>query len=188
MSKSTQPQPPPENIVLIGFMGSGKSTVGRLVARRLRFQFLDTDMLVEERARMTIPEIFKRHSEPYFRERETGVLESLKGARRHVFATGGGIVIVPGNILLLRSLGMVVLLDADPEEIYRRVSRNTDRPLLQVEDPKARVMELMAERAPLYKEAAHFRADTTNLRHDDVAALIISEARRIFGWPEPAKV
>src|SRR5437773_2708700 len=119
MLESTQPQSPPENIVFIGFMGSGKSTVGRLVARRLRFQFLDTDALVEERARMTIPEIFKRHGEAHFRERETGVLESLKGARRHVFATGGGIVAVPGNIPLLRSLGMVVLLDADPEEIYR---------------------------------------------------------------------
>jgi shikimate kinase len=187
MSESSQPRTPPENIVLIGFMGSGKSTVGRLVARRLRFQFLDTDMLIEERARMTIPEIFKRHGEPHFRERETGVLESLKGARRHVFATGGGIVTMPRNIPLLRSLGMVVLLDADTEEIYRRVSRNADRPLLQVEDPKARVMELMAERAPLYQEAAHFRVDSTHLRHDDVAALIIGEARRVFGWREPAK-
>jgi shikimate kinase len=187
MSEFTQPKKPPENIVLIGFMGSGKSTVGRQVARRLRFQFLDTDMLIEERARMPIPEIFKRHGEPHFRERESSVLESLLGTRRHVFATGGGVVTRPENIPLLRELGLVVLLKADPEEIYRRVSRNTDRPLLQVENPKERAFELMAERAPLYEAAAQFQVDSTGRRHEEVATLIVEEARRIFGWPEPAR-
>jgi shikimate kinase len=187
MSESTKAPIPLENIVLIGFMGSGKSTIGRLVARRLRFQFLDTDRVVAERARMTIPEIFERHGEPHFRERETAVLESLLTVKRHVFATGGGIVTQPRNIPLLRELGLVVLLSADPEEIYRRVSRNAGRPLLQVENPKERVLEMMAERRPLYEAAAQFEVDTTTLRHDEVATLVINEARRVFGWPEPAK-
>ena len=120
---------------------------------------------------MSIPEIFKRHGEPYFRERESAVLESLLSMRRHVFATGGGIVTQPENLPLLRRLGMVVLLRADPEEIYRRVSRNTDRPLLQVENPRERVFEMMADRLPLYEQAAQFQVDSTTLRHDEVATV-----------------
>jgi len=177
----------PENIVLIGFMGSGKSSVGRIVARRLRFRFLDTDKLLEHRAGMPIAEIFRLHGEPHFRELETGALESLRGMRRHVFATGGGIVTVPGNIPLLRSLGLVVLLRADPEEIYRRVSRNSERPLLQVEDPRKRVLDLMAAREPLYESAAHFLVDGTRLHHNEVASRIIDEARRVFRWPAPSR-
>ena len=177
----------PENIVLVGFMGSGKSTVGRMLARQLRFRFLDTDKLVEEREWATIPEIFAQHGEAYFRECETSALESLRGVRQHILATGGGIVTVPGNIPLLRSLGLVVLLKADPEEIYRRVSRNSERPLLQVEDPRRRVLDLMVARLPLYESAAHFQVDSTRLRHEDVTAKIVDEAHRFFHWPKPVR-
>ena len=187
MTEATPTPDVPENIVLVGFMGSGKSTVGRMLARQLRFRFLDTDKLVEERAGMTIAEIFARHGEAHFRECETSALESLRGARQHILATGGGIVTVPENIPLLRSLGLVVLLKADPEEIYRRVSRNSERPLLQVEDPRKRVLDLMAERLPLYESAAYFQVDSTRLRHEDVTAKILDEARRIFHWPKPAR-
>jgi len=182
---SDAPQKPdlPENIVLVGFMGSGKSTVGRMLARQLRFRFLDTDRLVEERERMTITKIFEKHGEAHFRECETAALESLGGLQRHILATGGGIVTVPANIPLLRSLGLVVLLKADPEEIYRRVSRNSERPLLQVEDPRKRVLDLMAARQPLYESAAHFKVDSTRLRHEDVTAKIMDEAHRFFRWP-----
>src|SRR5437879_604109 len=113
MTDAAQNHEPPENIVLVGFMGSGKSTVGRMLARQLRFHFLDTDKLVEQRARMTIAEIFARHGEADFRKRETAELESLAGLQRHILATGGGIVTVPENIPLLQSLGLVVLLKAD---------------------------------------------------------------------------
>jgi shikimate kinase len=178
----------PDNIVLIGFMGSGKSSVGRLIARKLRFQFLDTDKLIAERARMTIPEIFAQHGEAHFRERETAVLDSLLGKKRHVFATGGGIVTQPRNLEILRQLGLVVLLKADPEVIYERVSRNTERPLLKVENPRERALQLMAERLPLYEQAAQFQVDSTTLRHDEVADIVIEEARRVFGWPKPAAV
>lgn len=184
MSDATHEPEVPENIVLVGFMGSGKSTVGRMLARQLRFRFLDTDKLVEEREHAAIPEIFEKHGEAHFRERETAALESLNGLQGHVLATGGGIVTVPANIALLRSLGLVVLLTADPEEIYRRVSRNSGRPLLQVEDPRRRVLDLMATRQPLYESAAHFQVDSTRLRHEDVTAKIMDEAHRFFHWPQ----
>ena len=187
MTEATPKPELPENIVLVGFMGSGKSTVGRMLARRLHFRFLDTDKLVEERAGMSIAEIFAQHGEADFRERESAALQSLAASRQHILATGGGIVTVPGNIPLLRSLGLVVLLTADPEEIYRRVSRNTERPLLQVEDPRKRVLDLMAQRQPLYESAAHFQVDSTRLRHEDVTAKISDEACRIFHWPKPMR-
>ncbi len=184
MNETAPTQEPTENIVLVGFMGSGKSTVGRMLARQLRFRFLDTDKLVEERAQMKIPEIFAKHGEADFRKRETEALASLSNIKRHILATGGGIVTVPENIPLLRSLGFVVLLMADPDEIYRRVSRNSSRPLLQVEDPRKRVLDLMAMRQPLYESAAHFHVDSTRLRHEDVTAKIMEEAHRFFQWPK----
>lgn len=177
----------PQNIVLIGFMGSGKSTVGRILARRLRFRFLDTDKLVEQRENARISEIFADRGEAHFRDCETAALESLRGKQHHVFATGGGIVTVPRNIPLLRSLGLVVLLTAEPDEIFRRVSGNSKRPLLQVEDPRSRVRELMSVRMPLYESTAHFRVDGTRLSHGEVAARIADEAHRVFGWPARAK-
>lgn len=187
MNDSAPNSGPPENIVLVGFMGSGKSTVGRILAKRLQFRFVDTDKLVEQRAVMTIPDMFARHGESVFREKETAALTSLSGERQHVIATGGGIVTVPENIPLLRSLGMVVLLKAEPEEIFRRVSRNSERPLLQVEDPRKRVLDLLAAREPLYEQAAHFHVDSTRLRHEEVAATIVNEAQRFFNWPTPAR-
>jgi shikimate kinase len=87
----------------------------------------------------------------------------------------------------LRSLGFVVLLKADPEEIYRRVSRNSERPLLQVEDPRKRVLDLMTARQPLYESAAHFQVDSTRLRHEDVTAKIMAEAHHFFHWPKRAR-
>lgn len=178
---------PRDNIILIGFMGSGKSTVGRMVSKRLRFHFMDTDHLVEERARMAIQEIFKGPGgEKEFRDRETAALESLLvSARRNVIATGGGIVTQPRNIPLLQQLGWVVLLEADPEEILRRVGRNDDRPLLHVSDPRARVNELLDARGPLYRETANFCVDSTGKRREEVADLIVSEARKVFGWKPP---
>ena len=188
MTEDSAAQPQGENIVLVGFMGSGKSTVGRMLAKRLRFHFLDTDHLVADRAVMSIKTMFARYGEAHFRERETATLESLLATKRHILATGGGIVTQPRNLPLLRQLGWVVLLKADPDEIFRRVERSKDRPLLQVDDPRAQVAGLLATRQPLYEEAAQFSVDSTGMRREDVADLIASEARKYFGWPEPAQV
>ena len=185
MTADSPQQPSGENIVLIGFMGSGKSTVGRMLARRLRFHFLDTDHLLEERAQMSIKSIFARHGETHFRDRETATLESLLNTRRHVVATGGGIVTQPRNLSLLRQLGWVVLLQADPDEIFRRVARNKDRPLLQVGDPRGQVDMMLAARQPLYDAVAQFRVDSTGMQREDVADAVAEEARRYFGWATP---
>ena len=181
------PTPPRENIVLIGFMGSGKSSVGRMLAKRLKFRFLDTDKLIEERAWLSIKDIFAKHGEEYFRERETATIASLAGARQHIIATGGGIVTQPRNVPLLHKLGWVVLLKADPDEIFRRVARNKQRPLLQVEDPRARVETMLAERQPLYEQAADFCVDSTGLHREAVVERVLTGARKVFGWPEAAE-
>lgn len=177
--------PAAENIVLTGFMGSGKSTVGRLLARQLRFQFLDTDSLIEERVGMEIRDIFAKYGEPYFRDRENAMLESLLHKKRHVISTGGGIVTQERNLKSLRQLGWVVLLKADPEKIFERVSRNKKRPLLSTPDPHASVIELLEKRQPLYDAAAQFTVDSTSLEVDAVVNVIATEARKIFGWKQP---
>ncbi len=163
-------------------MGSGKSSVGRMLARELRFQFLDTDMIIEDRARMAIKDIFARYGEERFRERETAALESLVGVRRHVLATGGGIVTQPRNLPILHRLGWVVQLKADPEELFRRVARSRDRPLLQVANPQDRVNEMFATRQPLYLAAADFTVDSTGLRREEVVDKVLAEARKVFRW------
>lgn len=182
MSDALPPMPPRENVILIGFMGSGKSTVGRMLARRLRFHFVDTDRLIEERSRMTIKDMFARYGEAYFRERETATLESLSGIRRHVLATGGGIITQPCNAPLLRALGWVIQLTADPDELYARVAKSTDRPLLQTENPRERIQALVEERRPMYAAAAHFTVNSTGLPRERVVDMIVEEAREVFGW------
>lgn len=170
------------NLVLIGFMGTGKTSVGRLIAAKLRFQFVDLDALIAERARLEIPEIFARHGEAYFRDLETGALESCGHLTRTVFATGGGIVLRAHNRLLLRELGFVVQLTATEEVIFERVSRNAHRPLLQTDDPRATISEMIGARRLLYEEAAQLTIDTSERSHQQTADEIIAAARGAFGW------
>jgi len=170
------------NIVLIGFMGSGKTSIGRLVAQRLGFQFIDTDTVVVERAGMSVTDIFASHGEAWFRNQETSVLRSLSILNRAVISTGGGIVLHEDNRELLSELGFVVWLTASEEVILERVSRNKKRPLLQTEDPRATIHELLAERRPFYEAAAQFTVDSSDLTHAAAADLLIAEARQAFGW------
>ena len=169
------------NLVLVGFMGSGKSSVGRLLATRLGFQFVDTDALVVKEAGMPITEIFERHGEAAFRDMEAAALHSLIGKKSLVVATGGGIVTREENIDSLHQLGFTCGLMADEETIFERVSRNTKRPLLQTPNPRQTISELLAARAPLYAKAAQFQVDTSTKTHAEVAEEILSEAFRRFG-------
>lgn len=171
------------NIVLIGFMGSGKTSIGRLVAQRLGFQFIDTDAVVVERVGLPIAEIFAHHGEAWFREQETSALRSLAILNRAVISTGGGIVLRAGNRALLRELGFVAWLTASEEVLFERVSRNKKRPLLHTDDPRTTVHELLATRRPLYEEAAQITVDSSLLTHEAAANLLIAEARRAFSWP-----
>lgn len=147
------PQRHIRNLALIGFMGTGKTTVGQCVAQQLDFEFLDTDHLIESRARKRIADIFAQDGEAAFRALERQVVADLAQRERVVVATGGGLGADPENLASLRRHALIVCLWATPEVIWQRVSRHAHRPLLQVPDPQARIRELLAARAPVYKEA-----------------------------------
>lgn len=148
------------SLVLIGLPGCGKSTVGRSLARRLDLPFADTDQLIEQRIGCSIREFFEREGEARFRDIEQEVLESLAQAQARVLATGGGAVLRPANRQALRAAGKVIYLRASADELWRRLRHDTQRPLLQVSDPQARLRQLYADRDPLYRETADFVIDT----------------------------
>jgi shikimate kinase len=170
--------PVPKNIILIGFMGSGKSSVGRVIAPQLGFALADTDQLVIQHTGLQITEIFKNHGETYFRDQETAVLNGLRDQASLVISTGGGIVLREGNAALLRELGFVAWLTASEETIYERVSRSNKRPLMHTADPRGTIRTLLLEREPLYASTAHFSIHTSGRTHEEVANAIILEARR----------
>ncbi|TDU71102.1 shikimate kinase [Prosthecobacter fusiformis] len=172
--------PRAENIVLIGLMGSGKSTVGRMVAHMLGFQFADTDHLIIEKAGCSIPEIFAKEGEDGFRLRESEALRSLLGCRHCVIATGGGIITQVRNRPLLQHLGFITWLEADPKLLARRTASNNDRPLLRGEEPPLVKLErLLSERKPLYKQLADLRIQTDELSQQE-SAYGVAESARIF--------
>lgn len=149
------------HIVLVGLPGSGKTTVGRQLARRLRIPFVDTDQWIEKRIGLTIREYFEREGEAAFRDVEAGVIADLTAAQApQVLSTGGGAVLRPENRAILRERCQVVYLKSYPEELYRRLRNDTTRPLLQVADPMARLRDLFDVRDPLYRETAHFVLET----------------------------
>lgn len=160
-------------IVLIGFMGSGKSSVGRLLAGKTGWPRFDTDEMVSARFGRPIPEIFAEFGEEEFRNAETEALEQLSAAPPAVIVTGGGIVLRPGNVELLRRLGKLVHLEADEETLFQRVSRRSARPLLQTENPRSTLRELLRVRLPLYRQAADFHVETSRLSHEEVAEAVI---------------
>lgn len=175
------PLPRQPNILLIGLMGSGKTTVGRIVAQMIGFQFIDTDAMIVETTGRTIPEIFAEEGESGFRKRESAALRSLLGKRGCVIATGGGIVTRSVNLPLLRHLGYVVWLDADPERLARRTAMNNSRPLLAgEEDPKAKLERLLTERKPMYKKLADLRIQTAELTPQETAYGVMESARVFF--------
>lgn len=141
------------NVALIGFMGSGKTSVGRAVADLLGFRFVDTDELIEARTHKRITEIFEKEGEPAFRKLEGEVVTELADSRGLVISTGGGLPTNPVNLDNLKSHAMVVCLWASPEKLFERVRSQSHRPLLNVPDPLARIRELLRERTPCYKRA-----------------------------------
>ena len=141
------------NIALIGFMGTGKSSVGQIVAAHLRFSFLDTDQLIESRTGSSIAEIFAREGEPAFRAHERQVVEELTRRKRTVISTGGGLPANEANLASLKTHALVVCLWASPETIWERVRGQTHRPLLKDPDPLAKIRHLLALREPFYRQA-----------------------------------
>lgn len=147
-------------ISLIGLPGSGKSTVGRQLARRLQLPFLDSDHVIEQRLGCSIREYFEREGEDRFRDMEEAVIDELTQLPEGVLSTGGGVVLRPNNRLHLRERTQVVYLNSMPDELFRRLRHDKNRPLLQVADPLQRLRDLYVQRAPLYRETAHFSIDT----------------------------
>ena len=144
---------PHRTLVLVGLMGAGKSSVGRRLAARLNLPVVDADQEIETAAGMTIEEIFARHGEPAFRDGERRVIARLLDNPVHVLATGGGAFMDPRTRALIRERATSVWLHAELDELVRRVSRRTDRPLLKGGDPRTVLERLMAERYPVYAEA-----------------------------------
>lgn len=148
------------SVALVGLPGSGKSTVGRHLARRLAIPFFDSDHVIEQRLGCSIREFFEREGEDRFRDVEQAVLDELTHGPACVLSTGGGSVLRPANRQHLKECCQVVYLRSTPEEVFRRVRHDRNRPLLQVADPLQRLRDLFAVRDPLYRETAHFVVET----------------------------
>ncbi len=164
-----------DNVILVGFMGAGKSVCGRLLARRLGRCFVETDEMIVASEGRSIPEIFREAGEPRFRQLEADTIESLKLKSGEVIATGGGMPCRDGRMELLRELGTVVWLDGDVRELHARARRIGNRPMLEGRS-MAEVEELYRARQPYYRRA-HITIDTTGLGADQVVARILSALR-----------
>ncbi len=162
------------NIVLTGFMGTGKTEVGRILARRLGYTFLDADSIIEQEQNMSITEIFQRFGEAHFRDIESDVIKRLSEKDRVVISTGGGAVLREENMENLRRKGVIICLTASPETILKRTSNDSSRPLLQVEDPLKRIRELLEFRMPYY-EKADIMVDTEGKKPVEVVEEIMKQ-------------
>lgn len=176
---------PDANLVLVGFMGAGKSAVGRRLARALGRELMDMDTLIEAREGRSIADIFRDSGEPYFRARERALAGELAAARNLVISCGGGIVLDPGNLADLGRTGVVVCLAATPEAILRRVAGDMRRPLLQAPDREARLRELFEKRRPLY-EAIPDRVDSSGMTLGQATAAVLDLFRARTGAAAPA--
>ncbi|MGE5473584.1 MAG: shikimate kinase [Ignavibacteriales bacterium] len=156
------------NLVFTGFMGTGKSSIGQLSASALSFDFIDIDKEIENRENMLISEIFATFGEAYFRRLESKLIEEISLKTKTVISTGGGVVLNPENISNLRKNGIVILLKAEPEIIYRNVAKDKNRPLLNCENPMARIIELLEARKSYY-ENNDFEIDVSKLTIQEAA-------------------
>ncbi len=165
------------NIYLIGLMGAGKTTIGRQLAKSLNMPFYDSDKAIEDQTGVTIPTIFEYEGEDGFRLRERGAIEQLTALEGIVLATGGGAILKEENRTALCQSGFVVYLHCSVDKILQRTRRDTKRPLLNTENPRARLESLYAERQPLYLACADYRIDTGIMPSKTVVKKILQEFR-----------
>ena len=163
------------NIVLVGFMGTGKTSIGRRLSSQLRMRYVDTDDVVERDSHRRISDIFAEDGEPAFREIESDAVRKVSKLHNHVISTGGGVVLKEANMIELKRNGVVFCLTASAKEIYRRVGHQTHRPLLQTPDPLAKIQAMLAERQPYYAKADHM-ISTTGRSFGE----IITHIKRVF--------
>jgi 3-dehydroquinate synthase len=176
---------PQANIFLVGLMGSGKTTMGRALAKRLNLRFVDADHELESRTGASITRIFEIEGEASFRQREADVISDLTQQQGIVLATGGGAILNQESRRSLRERGTVVYLRASVGSLVQRTSHDRQRPLLQTADPRARIEELMRQRAPLYEEVAHITVETGRPNVKSVVQNILVQLEQ-SGWPVTA--
>ena len=172
-------------LILVGLPGSGKSTVGRQLARRLGLAFSDSDHVIEQRIGCSIRSFFEREGEDAFRDIEEQVIAELCAGEPGVIATGGGAVLRPANRERLRAAGHVFYLRSTPEDVFRRVRHDKGRPLLQVDDPLKRLRDLYAKRDPLYRETAHFVIETGRPSVPTLVNMIVMQLELSGSLPPP---
>jgi len=168
-----------KNIILTGFMGVGKTSVGTQLAKDLGFTFVDTDTLIEADQSLNIMSIFSKFGEPYFREVESTIIQQVMKGERQVVSAGGGSVIRDTNREAFKKSGFVVCLTASPEAIYERIKQETHRPLLQTPDPRAKIRELLDSRATFYAQA-DVTIDTSDMSVDDVIKAIKERIKHAY--------
>jgi shikimate kinase len=174
-------------VALVGMPGSGKSTVGRQLARQLRLEFVDSDTVIEQRLGMPIRDWFALNGEDAFRDVEQAVIDELSQGRRMVLATGGGAVLRPENRAALQQHCQVIYLRSTPEELFRRLRHDTQRPLLQVRDPLKRLRDLYRERDPLYRETCHYTIETGRPSVPTLVNMILMQLE-LAGLVDPMQV
>lgn len=166
-------------VILIGMMGAGKTTIGRNLAKAVGREFVDLDHAIEARCGVPIPHIFEVEGEEGFRKRETLMLDECSQQPGIVLATGGGAILAPENRRLMAARGVVIYLRASADELYRRVAKDRNRPLLQTANPRERVAQLLAQRAPLYEEIAHITFDTGSMPIGQAACALVQQLHSI---------
>lgn len=177
--------PPGAHLIsLVGMMGAGKTTVGRRLARRLGWSFVDADRELEQRLGVSIATIFEMEGEAGFRRRESELIEELTRRSSTVLATGGGAILDPVNRATLHQRGHVIYLRASVGDLWHRLRRDTSRPLLRTEDPRARIEALVTARDPLYREAAHAVIDTGRQPVERVVDAIIARLPDPLSTPQ----
>lgn len=161
------------NIVLIGMRGSGKSTIGKLLAKKLNRKFIETDNLIVEKAGMSIPNIVKRYGWKKFRQLENAVVKKIYQYTNHVIATGGGVILKEENVKLLKKNGFLIWLIAKPETLINRIGNDPNRPSLTGKSLKEDIQITLKERLPLYQRAADSSVTTDNKSPDEIVKLIL---------------
>lgn len=175
------------SIILVGLPGSGKTTIGRQLARRLGLPFVDSDQVIEQRLGCAIREYFEREGEDAFRDVEQSVIDELSQHHTGVLSTGGGSVLREVNRRHMRERGHVIYLRTSPEDVFRRLRHDSARPLLQVDDPLARLRALFQTRDPLYRETAHDVIETGRPSVAMVVSRILMQLELGGGLPQSGK-
>ncbi|MCL3882603.1 shikimate kinase [Marivita sp. GX14005] len=166
-----------KTVVLVGMMGAGKTAVGKALAAALHAPFIDSDAEIEKAANMTIPEIFARDGEPFFRRKERQVISRLLSSESCILSTGGGAFLAPENRTIISAKGVSVWLDADLDLLWSRVKHKDTRPLLRVPDPYAALDRIFKERVPIYAKADISVRSEPGLSIDDMAGRVIAALR-----------